>query len=587
MRTRNAVGVALAVAVLVVPAGVAVAALPADVGGATTAERIGDGPSAGSIGAVGGVGSVGAAGAVGATGSAGSAIGTAGQPRADPAEDTLGWEDGYWHDEAIDVDQSDGLSRDEREAYVARAKARIEYLREHEFTIDVTVEVLTREEYRSRQGSSDDGGTSPADEWRNQLWEALFVVNESRNVSEEFDAIRGAAVQGYYAPGENELVVVSEGGETVIDNRTLVHELTHALQDQEFDLGATYDRRTRDGALAARGLTEGDPNYVEARYVERCGVEWTCVRTPAEDGGSGDDGGTEALNRGIYATIVQPYSDGPALIDRLLDRGGWAAVDAAYERPPISTEQTIHPEAYPDERPASLRVADTARDGWTRYEVGDGGANTLGEASIYAMLWYQGTAYDNPVIDTDGFHRADGGPFDSYNYTSAPSSGWAGDRVVPYGNGDERGYVWTTRWDSAADAREFETAYRAVLDGHGAERVDAYTWTIPGGGYADAFRVVRTGRTVTITNGPTVAALDDVRPVAPVDGDLPRDPDGDSLYEDVNGDGTFDVVDVQALFADRDDDTVVAHGSAFDYNDDGAFDVSDVQALFAALSADR
>ena len=44
----------------------------------------------------------------------------------DPERDVLGWEDGYWYSESIDVDQSDGLSDEEIDAYVARAMARVE-----------------------------------------------------------------------------------------------------------------------------------------------------------------------------------------------------------------------------------------------------------------------------------------------------------------------------------------------------------------------------------------------------------------------------------------------------------------------------
>jgi len=31
-------------------------------------------------------------------------------PPADPDEDVIGWEDGVWYDESIDVNQSDGLT---------------------------------------------------------------------------------------------------------------------------------------------------------------------------------------------------------------------------------------------------------------------------------------------------------------------------------------------------------------------------------------------------------------------------------------------------------------------------------------------
>jgi PKD repeat protein len=67
-------------------------------------------------------------------------------------------------------------------------------------------------------------------------------------------------------------------------------------------------------------------------------------------------------------------------------------------------------------------------------------------------------------------------------------------------------------------------------------------------------------------------------------GEPPTDPDGDCEYEDVNGDGETDVVDVQALFANREDRAMHEHAAAFDFNDDGRLDVVDVQKLFTEVS---
>ena len=70
-------------------------------------------------------------------------------------------------------------------------------------------------------------------------------------------------------------------------------------------------------------------------------------------------------------------------------------------------------------------------------------------------------------------------------------------------------------------------------------------------------------------------------------GDLPNqptDPDGDGRYEDLNGDGESDIADVQAMFANRDDELIRGNPDAFDFNDDGTADVVDVQRLFDEVS---
>ncbi|MFB6211265.1 MAG: hypothetical protein ABEI76_06990, partial [Halobacteriales archaeon] len=146
---------------------------------------------------------------------------------------------------------------------------------------------------------------------------------------------------------------------------------------------------------------------------------------------------------------------GPVYIDHLRERGGWSAVANVYNRPPSSTEQTIH---LTDTVPSSLTVDDTATDGWQRFDrYGDGGTETVGEAAIYAMFWYQSRHFDAPIVEWRSVRNVSS-PLDVYDYRSRPSTGWANDRLIPYRRGDgsnaSYGYVWVSVWDSKADARE-------------------------------------------------------------------------------------------------------------------------------------
>jgi outer membrane protein assembly factor BamB len=65
----------------------------------------------------------------------------------------------------------------------------------------------------------------------------------------------------------------------------------------------------------------------------------------------------------------------------------------------------------------------------------------------------------------------------------------------------------------------------------------------------------------------------------------PTDPDGDGVYEDINGNGEANVVDVQAMFANRNAPGLTEFPSVFDLSGNGEVDVVDVQALFAELSS--
>ncbi|MBX0304369.1 Hvo_1808 family surface protein [Haloarcula salinisoli] len=420
---------------------------------------------------------------------AGCSIPFIGHPEEPRGGDAIGWENGYWYDDPVDVTTSDGLNESELEAVTARTMARIERVRDREFESTVPVEVISRAEYRNRSGGRG-SGVAGGDPWNDQVWESLLLVGENSGSSEAISDTRSDSVLGYYSPSRDRIVIVSESETPVVDRRTLAHELVHALQDQQFGLGGAPE--TQDTQLARNGVVEGEANYVQNTYEQRCERRWSCIERPGD--GSGGGGGGGRANPGVFTVIIQPYVSGPAFVDSVYDEGGWDAVDALHEDYAASSEQIIHPERYPDETPVSVTVADRSNGEWNRFDhdpVGD----TVGEASIFAAMYHN----DQTTADR-------------YSYVSQPSEGWAGDTVVPYRNGSGGGgYVWESRWDSEGDAVEFAAAYRdALTETHDARNPRENVYVVPDGPFADAFRIVREGRTVRIVNGPTVGDLDEI-----------------------------------------------------------------------------
>jgi len=413
-----------------------------------------------------------------------------GHPAEPVGGDTLGWENGYWYDDPVNVTSEDGLNESEREAVTARTMARVERIRGLEFTDTVPVEVISRAEYRNRSRPTDTVSGPSGDPWNDQVWESLLLIGEDQGSSEAISETQSSSVLGYYSPAGNRIVIVSPTETPQVSRSTLAHELVHALQDQQFGLTGTPE--TQDTQLSRNGVVEGDATYVQQIYRQRCERDWNCIDAPRTAGGGG--GGSDRQYSGLFTVIIQPYVSGPAFVDSVRDEGGWDAVDALYDDYPASAEQLIHPDRYPEEEPVEVTVADRSNDEWERFDhepVGD----TVGEASIFA------TMYHNDRTDAD-----------RYSYQSAPSAGWAGDTVVPYHNGSGGGgYVWVSRWDSTEDAREFARAYRgALVETHGAS-ADGNVYVVPEESeFADAFRVTRSGDTVRIVNGPTADDLDDI-----------------------------------------------------------------------------
>jgi hypothetical protein len=447
----------------------------------------------------------------------------------DPStEDTIGYVEGYWYDDELPVDdRSDAVVEDdELDPVVYRAMARVERIRNMTFEDEVDVEVVPRAEYRRTNEGRFVNATGAERLEHNVAYEALFMVDRNTSAVNATEALYGGAVDGYYDPESDRIVVVSENPETPeLNELTLGHELVHALQDQRFNL-SQFGGETHDAEIATNGLIEGDAGRVEREYESHCGLEWDCL-VPADSGGSG----SLDVNWGIYFSIYQPYSDGPTYVNYLRQQGpGWSAVNEAYDDPPSTSAAVIHPGS--EREPAGVSVPDRSSDDWRQLRIdGEVANDTVGEAGMVAMFAADALDGDQPsVIETADLFRTGAA---GYNYNHSSTNGWAGDELVVYTNDDvdavddpaaaagRAGYVWRTRWQSDADSRQFVDGYLQLLEHHGADPVDGRrdTHVIEDGGYGGAYYLERTDRTVTIVRAPTVEALANVEAGAAPDGD--------------------------------------------------------------------
>ena len=424
-------------------------------------------------------------------------------------DDELGVEDHVEATAELDITPSDGLTDRELEDVLDRTMARVEQIRGLEFTGSVDIRVVSRENFR---GSAPDRSLSPRGERvEQQQYEALFAVGENTSYAEAYRELSGSSLLGFYDSQADEVVFVSDTADPAVNTRTLAHELVHALQARHFErtVPKEFDRN-----YALRGLREGDARYVERLYAERCETEWSCLPVPDDggDGGidtdaaTGDDTATGDdeidYERGLLRIFYQPYAEGTDFVHELHERGGWEAVNAAYDDPPTTTEQTTHPETYPTETAVQVREADRSGEEWWPLPGVDN--RTLGELGVYATLLNTG------YVSSENFTQRDG-PYAPRTYAVEASEGWAGDTLVAYTDSDRDGYVWRLRWDTTADAREFAAAYREGLERQDARAVGNDTYVIPDGPFADAFAVTRDGDTVVVTNAPTVEDVKQIR----------------------------------------------------------------------------
>jgi hypothetical protein len=267
-------------------------------------------------------------------------------------------------------------------------------------------------------------------------------------------------VAGLYDPTAKTLYVLSKQGALgPVERVTFAHEFDHALQDQNFGLGNLKVDQVGEGDrdLAHLSLPEGDATLLMSFWARQHLSPADTLRLLAE---SSDPQQVQLLNSLpaiLRETLLFPYTTGLSFVTALQASGGWAAVDAAYARPPDSTEQLLHPEKYanheavlPIDVPADL--AKRLGKGWSVPLV-----DSLGEFQLRVWLEQVG-----------GASSAD---------ATAAAAGWGGDRLL-YATGPNGawGVALLTRWDTAQDAREFGTAAGTAV-----AHLDGATATIDAG----------------------------------------------------------------------------------------------------------
>lgn len=248
-------------------------------------------------------------------------------------------------------------------------------------------------------------------------------------------------VAGYYNPKTQEFYLadwIDIDGQRPV----MAHELTHALQDQHYNLRRFEDwpKHDSDAELAAHALVEGDASFLMMQYVMRDPARHVAfAKSMGGAGGANSSDQIERAPRVMRETLLFPYFQGLGWVAQLYQRGGWDAVAAAYKNLPKSTEQILHAEKYyAGDEPKPVAVRDISASLGKGWRMADN--DVQGEWGFYLLL--------------DEYLK-------SIDASKVASAGWGGDRYALF-YGPNRGEVLIaqkTVWDTEQDAREFFEAY--------------------------------------------------------------------------------------------------------------------------------
>lgn len=312
---------------------------------------------------------------------------------------------------------------------------------------DVKVGFLSTDELRQKM-MEDFAQENPDEDLRDaqDIMVMLGYIPEGLDLKQLYIDLYTEQVAGFYDPEDDSLYLISEDQSmNLMDRYILSHELTHYLQDQNYDLTRPPfdnpdepdgDEVDDDALFASTCLVEGDAMLTADKWLAKAmssgdikDLEWGSADYSTQVFDSAPDY--------IQDSLLFPYEEGQAFVAYLFDKGGFAAVDRAYANPPSTTEQIYHPEKYTQGEGAVEvglpDLADVLGGGWElAYD------NVLGEFDVFEIF--------KPHFSSSASRRA--------------AEGWGGNNYHLYRGADGdlllvQGYAW----DSEDDADEFTSAY--------------------------------------------------------------------------------------------------------------------------------
>lgn len=278
----------------------------------------------------------------------------------------------------------------------------------------------------------------------------LGMIPEGYDYLSKISQLYASTAAAVYDPA-SKAVLIGDFLEPDEITETIVHELVHALQYQQFPLSIFKDQTlTSDELMARYALIEGDALVIEElaqgarQYGEVKRKVLLSLRAKPTPAPQPNKLGAEETIPDSLRTLLEFSSEyGKQFVLQLRKRGGNRAVDQAFGVPPACTAEILNPQSYfagsslehellspqvfPEKSDIRLRVVFSDRLG--EYAVRVLLSNWLGEArSVEA------------------------------------ARGWSNDRLTLFA-GMPQGLllVWESEWANAAEAREFREAIGDTL----------------------------------------------------------------------------------------------------------------------------
>ena len=323
----------------------------------------------------------------------------------------------------------------ELDAFVDQVVQNVVELRGLELLEELQFALMTREELTEMLEEEIEFDQSDVDLY----W--IFRLFDDRDLDLErlMIDVQAADIYGFYDTESKETYLIAEDPElNAMEEVFLAHEITHALQDQHFDLGRLDDESSdydRFNALLA--MVEGDAVLTQELYAQEYLDNERRMEYMREAMAAVQDEAANAALDALPAYLIEslsfPYVAGPMFMVQVFD-GELNSLDEHLQNPPASTQQVMNPAAYlrgDIADPVEVEIPDILDrlgDGWSLYDKG-----TIGVFDLTIMFEENGVPDPDDVLEW-----------------------WNGSTFAMYEDGEDVVGIIASVWADEARAADFE-----------------------------------------------------------------------------------------------------------------------------------
>lgn len=305
------------------------------------------------------------------------------------------------------------------------------------------------------------------------LLREVGLIPKDMDLAKEYIALLVGQVGGFYDPERGTFFMMLKSAKMgeMANRSVMAHELTHALDDQLFDLKRFTENKdmSEDEGFSTGSVVEGSATALMIR--------WTLANRNKFDQKEMMESQKAEMEKSMvmfsypeyFQTLVAKYyiglnfltkNEGMRSLMQSGTKGLRPAIAHAFKHMPVSSEQILHPYKYWDEEvvdlPVTLVDEKAFADSLGLHVIGK---DTLGELLCGLLGKPKRAQKDKKFLEVRLALM-----IQPKYWIHKSGKGWGGDRVFIVGPDKKKpeGMAWLIWWDEKKDVEEFLTAYKKV-----------------------------------------------------------------------------------------------------------------------------